>query len=144
MRLALRGARELDDDVAIGDSNDVEPPPAAANKLVSRSRKLPATNITCLLVARGSGVRRSSAPQFARAEGGGLHRVSVHEDPLVQADHGGYPLSLGQVAWPIAARMKKVRVWAFDGGDPIGQWLAWAEQESSFHKRIVKRFMAPF
>ena len=57
-------------------------------------------------------------------------RDAVAGASVVQCGYGGHPVPLGQVAWPIAAALKKRRIWVFDGGDPFPQW--------EFHARQIK------
>src|SRR5712671_3422740 len=33
---------------------------------------------------------------------------------IVQCGYGGHPFPLGRVAWPIAGKLKKARIWVFD------------------------------
>lgn len=60
---------------------------------------------------------------------------------VVQMDYGGHPVGLGLVAWPIAGRLGRRRIWVFDGADPFPRLLLAAEQEKSVLKRTVKRWM---
>ena len=53
-------------------------------------------------------------PALRRALVEALRRCDV-----VQADYGGHPVSLGQVAWPLAGHLQKTRIWLFDGADPF-------------------------
>jgi glycosyltransferase involved in cell wall biosynthesis len=48
--------------------------------------------------------------------------LAMTDAAVVQMDYGGYPVPLGSVAWPIAGKLDKRRIWLFDGGDPFPQW----------------------
>ena len=51
-------------------------------------------------------------------------------------DYGGHPFMLGQIAWPIAGKLGKKRIWLFDGADPFPR----LELEASSEKNPLKRF----
>lgn len=46
---------------------------------------------------------------------------AIQPADVVQADYGGHPVMLGEIAWPIAGRLGKKRVWVFDSADPFAQ-----------------------
>jgi glycosyltransferase involved in cell wall biosynthesis len=71
----------------------------------------------------------------------GALRDAIGKSTIVQADTGGYPVPLGQVVWPIAGDMGRKRIWAFDGGDIIGQQHIWASEEPQWAKRWVKKMI---
>jgi glycosyltransferase involved in cell wall biosynthesis len=58
---------------------------------------------------------------------------------VVHCGYGGHPVSLGQVAWPIARRHGKKRIWIFDGADPFPRLELLASQEPGAIKRLAKR-----
>jgi len=55
---------------------------------------------------------------------------------LVQAGYGGHPVALGEIAWPIAAKLNRKRIWVFDGADPFPR----LERNASEEKNPIKRF----
>src|SRR5438874_125263 len=46
-------------------------------------------------------------------------REAIGRADIVQMDYGGHPFMLGQIAWPIAGKLGKKRIWLFDGADPF-------------------------
>ena len=54
-------------------------------------------------------------------------------------DYGGYPFMLGQIAWPIATRLHKKRIWLFDGADPFPRLELDAAQTRNPLRRWAKR-----
>ena len=54
---------------------------------------------------------------------------------IVQMDYGGHPVMLGQVAWPIAGKLGKKRIWIFDG-DPVPAPGAGCRQGNKSLKRL--------
>jgi glycosyltransferase involved in cell wall biosynthesis len=75
-------------------------------------------------------VRRELARQVEQAAAG----VDV-----VQLGYGGHPVSLGQVAWSIAGKLGKKRIWVFDGADPFPRMQLHADSEKNPIKRWAKR-----
>jgi glycosyltransferase involved in cell wall biosynthesis len=67
-----------------------------------------------------------------------LHDAISHAD-LIQMDYGGHPFMLGQLAWPIATRLNKKRIWLFDGADPFPRLELDASKENNPLKRFLKR-----
>ncbi len=59
---------------------------------------------------------------------------------LVQMGYGGHPVALGEVAWPVAAKLSKKRVWTFDGADPFPRLELQAREETNPIKRWAKKF----
>jgi glycosyltransferase involved in cell wall biosynthesis len=57
---------------------------------------------------------------------------------IAQADYGGHPIALGQVAWSIAAKQNTQRIWLFDGADPFPRLQQYVGEESNPAKRIFK------
>jgi glycosyltransferase involved in cell wall biosynthesis len=59
---------------------------------------------------------------------------------LVHAGYGGHPVPHGQVAWPIAGRLGRRRIWVFDGADPFPRLELHARQERNPLKRWAKQY----
>src|ERR1700753_367059 len=43
---------------------------------------------------------------------------AIRSADIIQAGYGGHPIALGEVAWPIAGKLRRKRIWVFDGADP--------------------------
>ena len=69
-------------------------------------------------------------------------RQAIARCDIVQMDYGGYPVMLGEVAWPIATALAKKRIWVFDGADPFPRMELEAANEPNLIKRAVKTFSA--
>ncbi|MBI4781345.1 MAG: glycosyltransferase [Oscillatoriophycideae cyanobacterium NC_groundwater_1537_Pr4_S-0.65um_50_18] len=64
---------------------------------------------------------------------------------IVQADYGGHPIPLGQMAWSIAEKHNKKGIWVFDGADPFPRLAEYVAEEPNplkrlFKHRVVKQF----
>lgn len=59
---------------------------------------------------------------------------------LVQMGYGGHPVALGEVAWPVATKLNKKRLWTFDGADPFPRLELHASEEKNPIKRWAKKF----
>ena len=57
---------------------------------------------------------------------------------VVQMGYGGHPVPLGKVAWPIAGRLGKRRIWVFDGADPFPRLRLEAQGAKNPLKRLAK------
>lgn len=66
---------------------------------------------------------------------------AIRRADIVQMDYGGHPFALGQIAWPLAGKMRKKRIWVFDGADPVSRVEASVSQESRPLRRLVKRWL---
>jgi glycosyltransferase involved in cell wall biosynthesis len=60
---------------------------------------------------------------------------------VVQADYGGHPIPLGQLAWSIAEKYNKKGIWVFDGADPFPRLAQYVTEESNPLKRLFKHKM---
>jgi len=81
-----------------------------------------------------------SFAQFVQKRAG-LRNVlldAIAEADIVQMGYGGHPVPLGAVAWPLAGRRNKKRIWMFDGGDPFPQWTFHACQIRNPLKRWLR------
>ena len=58
---------------------------------------------------------------------------------IVHCGYGGHPVALGEVAWPVAGKLKKKRIWIFDGADPFPRLELHASQEKHLLKRVAKK-----
>jgi glycosyltransferase involved in cell wall biosynthesis len=67
--------------------------------------------------------------------------LAVDAATVVQCDSGGYPFALGAIAWPIAGRAGRRRIWLFDGADPFPRLELAAREERDLLKRIAKRLL---
>lgn len=81
-------------------------------------------------------------------DGRRLRRVladAIADCDVVQADYGGHPVSLGEIAWPIARRLGRKRIWLFDGADPFPRLERDASSDRNpvtraLRRRLVGRF----
>lgn len=73
-------------------------------------------------------------PAIRRALGKQVKRAAV-----VKADTSGHPLPLGGLVWTLAGRAGCRRVFAFDGGDLIGQREASVRETSGRCRRTYRR-----
>jgi glycosyltransferase involved in cell wall biosynthesis len=64
---------------------------------------------------------------------------AIREADIVHAGYGGHPVALGQVAWPIAEKYGKKRIWVIDGADPFPRLQLHASQEHNPIKRWMKQ-----
>lgn len=64
---------------------------------------------------------------------------AIGKADLVQIGYGGHPVALGELAWPIAGRLRKKRIWVFDGADPFPRLLLQASEAKNPLKRMVKK-----
>jgi glycosyltransferase involved in cell wall biosynthesis len=64
---------------------------------------------------------------------------TITKADVVQLGYGGHPVAVGQVAWPIAGRLGKKRIWVFDGADPFPRMQLHADSEKNPVKRWAKR-----
>jgi glycosyltransferase involved in cell wall biosynthesis len=62
----------------------------------------------------------------------------IKDADIVQLGYGGHPVALGEIAWPIAAKMNKKRIWVFDGADPFPRLELHAREEKNPIKRWAK------
>ena len=69
-----------------------------------------------------------------------LAEVIANAD-IVQVGYGGHPIALGQVASPIAQKLKKKVIWVFDGADPFPRLELHARQQKNPIKRWAQRVM---
>ena len=85
--------------------------------------------------------RYQSLKQFraARRELNSALQTAISGADVVQMDYGGHPFMLGQVAWPIATRLNKKRIWLFDGADPFPRLELDAAKEPNPIKRFAKK-----
>jgi glycosyltransferase involved in cell wall biosynthesis len=58
---------------------------------------------------------------------------------IVQAGYGGHPVALGELAWPIAAKLERKRIWVFDGADPFPRLQRNAAEAQNPLKRFAKK-----
>jgi glycosyltransferase involved in cell wall biosynthesis len=58
---------------------------------------------------------------------------------IVQSGYGGHPVALGELAWPIAAKLHRQRIWVFDGADPFPRLERNAGEEKNPIKRFAKK-----
>lgn len=61
---------------------------------------------------------------------------------VVQADYGGHPIMLAETAWPIAAALRKPRVFVFDANDPFPALEADARATANPVRRAARRKLA--
>jgi glycosyltransferase involved in cell wall biosynthesis len=82
-----------------------------------------------------------SARQYLRVryELGNRLAEAISQSDIVQADYGGHPVALGKAAWPIAGRLKKKRIWVFDGADPFPRLALHADEARNPIKRWLKK-----
>lgn len=66
-----------------------------------------------------------------------LHRACQWSS-IVQADYGGHPVALGQLAWSIAEKCNNKRIWVFDGADPFPRLERNIAEEPNYLKRSLK------
>lgn len=64
---------------------------------------------------------------------------AIRSADLVQVGYGGHPVALGELAWPIAKKLGKKRIWVFDGADPFPRLQLHAEEETNPLKRAAKK-----
>ena len=79
--------------------------------------------------------------QFAKVRGDLKRRLTkaISQADVVQMGYGGHPVPLGRVAWPIAGRLGKKRVWSFGESDPFGRLNLEAANAAGPITRLVKR-----
>jgi glycosyltransferase involved in cell wall biosynthesis len=69
---------------------------------------------------------------------------AIGKADVVQMGYGGHPVALGQVAWPIAKKLGRKRIWVFDGADPFPRLELQARQAGLLKRwvktRAVKKF----
>lgn len=65
-------------------------------------------------------------------------RRAIAPADVVQMDYGGHPVMLGEMAWPIAGRLGKRRVWVFDAVDPFPQFAAAARDTANPLRRAAR------
>jgi glycosyltransferase involved in cell wall biosynthesis len=58
---------------------------------------------------------------------------------IMQCGYGGHPVALGELAWPIAAKLHRQRIWVFDGADPFPRLERNAREENNPIKRMAKK-----
>ena len=88
-----------------------------------------------------------SMKQFILAKSNVIERLAavMRDADVVQMGYGGHPIALGEMALPLAAKMKKKVIWVFDGADPFPRLELHAKQQKNPIKRwlqsaLVKRF----
>lgn len=59
---------------------------------------------------------------------------------VVHTGYGGHPVAQGEIAWPIARKLNRKRIWVFDGADPFPRLKLHAQQERNPLKRWAKRY----
>ena len=64
---------------------------------------------------------------------------AIDNADIVQSGYGGHPFALGKIAWPIAANLRRKRIWIFDGADPFPRLQLHASQETNPIKRSLKK-----
>ena len=64
---------------------------------------------------------------------------AVEDCTILHAGYGGHPIPVGQIAWPIARRLNKKRIWIFDGADPFPRMELNASNDPNPLKRWLKR-----
>src|SRR5205814_3020235 len=64
---------------------------------------------------------------------------AIKDVDIVHTGYGGHPVAQGEVAWPIAAKLNRRRIWVFDGADPFPRMQLHADQERNPLKRWAKR-----
>ena len=85
--------------------------------------------------------RYATARQFAAVRGE-LRRTlarAIRPADVVQMGYGGHPVPLGRVAWPIAGRLGKRRIWSFGDADPFPRLLLEAANAAGPITRLVRR-----
>ncbi|NJO40478.1 MAG: glycosyltransferase [Cyanobacteria bacterium CRU_2_1] len=80
---------------------------------------------------------------FFKSLGDLQHRLNQYCQwaSIIQADYGGHPVPLGQVAWSIAEKHAAKRIWVFDGADPFPRMERAIAEESNRLKQIAKRVL---
>ena len=63
----------------------------------------------------------------------------IKQTDIVHCGYGGHPVALGEIAWPLAAKLNKKRIWIFDGADPFPRMQLHASQEKNPLKRWLKK-----
>ena len=90
-----------------------------------------------------------SMKQFLLTKSKVIQRLAevMRDVDIVQMGYGGHPVALGEIALPLAERMRKKVIWVFDGADPFPRLELHAKQQKNPIKRLlqqmlVKRFAA--
>lgn len=63
----------------------------------------------------------------------------IRQADIIHCGYGGHPVALGELAWPLAAKLNKARIWIFDGADPFPRMELHANQEKNPLKRWLKK-----
>ena len=64
---------------------------------------------------------------------------AIRNTDIMQAGYGGHPIALGEIAWPIAGRLSRKRIWVFDGRRSVSALQLHADQEKNAIKRALKQ-----
>src|SRR5688500_16156500 len=88
-----------------------------------------------------------SMKQFLLTKSKVIERLAqvMRDADVVQMGYGGHPVALGEIALPLAKRMRKKIIWVFDGADPFPRLELHAKQQRNPVKRwlqtvLVRRF----
>jgi glycosyltransferase involved in cell wall biosynthesis len=82
-----------------------------------------------------------SLKQFLKVKGKLIADLAdaIKRADVVHCGYGGHPVALGEVAWPIAAKFQKKRIWIFDGADPFPRLELHAREARNPLKRFFKK-----
>lgn len=82
-------------------------------------------------------------PQFvaARASLRKALGAAMRGASIIQMGHGGHPVSMGALAWPIAGKSGRPRIWQFDASDPFPQLEKYTRAGHNPAKRVAKQMM---
>jgi len=58
---------------------------------------------------------------------------------MLHTGYGGHPVPVGQIAWPIAKKMGRKRLWNFDGADPFPRMQLNIDADTNSIRRFFKR-----
>ncbi|MEO6434899.1 MAG: glycosyltransferase family 4 protein, partial [Tepidisphaeraceae bacterium] len=83
-----------------------------------------------------------SLRQFMKVKGELIGRLAqvIKTADIIHCGYGGHPVALGEMAWPLAGKSGKKRIWIFDGADPFPRLELHASQEKNFIKRLAKKY----
>ena len=84
-----------------------------------------------------------SMKQFLLTKSKVIQRLAevMRDVDVVQMGYGGHPVALGEIALPLAAKMKKKIIWVFDGADPFPRLELHAKQQKNPVKRVLQQML---
>jgi glycosyltransferase involved in cell wall biosynthesis len=84
-----------------------------------------------------------SMKQFLMTKSKVIQRLAevMRDVDVVQIGYGGHPVALGEIALPLAEKMKKKIIWVFDGADPFPRLELHAKQQKNPIKRVLQQML---